>query len=245
MCRSSVRSQYHHRSCSRPSNIHVDGGSRHECASMPQTRKDARITHAICLSVVSSHTERTLPGKISRTLAISHGRTQSAALLQMLMIHVVKLFEQENPSRNQTCTFIIRTRQFSRTNLSQPRSLSFNLRSGNEDWPKVIEAEESSLAESLFNMSLGAGLIWTKKAAKEAAAAAEQGIELPKKNQVKVTACVEPSKGPKGTTDVIVYPEVSRENTIFHLWTCFVRGFLTRSWSLHVLVKRKSRVFSA
>ncbi|CAM9451383.1 unnamed protein product, partial [Laminaria digitata] len=75
--------------------------------------------------------------------------------------------------------------------------------SGDDIWPKVIEAEESSLAESLFNMCLGAGLIWTKKAAKEAEAN-KQGVP---KNRVKISACTEPSRGREGTTDVIIYPE--------------------------------------
>ena len=60
------------------------------------------------------------------------------------------------------------------------------------------------MAESLFNMCLGAGLIWTKKAAKEAEAN-KQGVP---KNRVKISACTEPSRGREGTTDVIVYPEV-------------------------------------
>ncbi len=75
--------------------------------------------------------------------------------------------------------------------------------SGHEDWPKVVEAEESSLAESLFNLCLGAGLIFTKKVA---LAAKKAGA--PKTRQVKISACAEPSRGPEGTTDVIVYPEV-------------------------------------
>lgn len=75
--------------------------------------------------------------------------------------------------------------------------------SGHEDWPKVVEAEESSLAESLFNLCLGAGLIFTKKVA---LAAKKAGT--PKTRQVKISACSEPSRGPEGTTDVIVYPEV-------------------------------------
>lgn len=83
--------------------------------------------------------------------------------------------------------------------------LNHHLRfSGQEDWPKVIEAEESSLAESMNNMCLGAGLIWTKKVAKEA----EANKTAASKNRVKITACAEPSRGPEGTTDVIVYPEV-------------------------------------
>lgn len=76
--------------------------------------------------------------------------------------------------------------------------------SGQLDWPKVIEEEEQSLAESIFNMCLGAGIIWTKKAAKEA----EANNRVAPKNRIKVTACSEPSRGPEGTTDVIVYPEV-------------------------------------
>lgn len=68
----------------------------------------------------------------------------------------------------------------------------------------MIEAEEASIAQSLHNMCLGAGLIWTKKAAK---AAAEQGKVLPP-NRVMVTACTEPSRGRPGYTDVIVFPEV-------------------------------------
>lgn len=67
----------------------------------------------------------------------------------------------------------------------------------------MVEAEESSLAESLFNMCLGAGLIFTKKVA---LAAKKAGA--PKNRQVKISACSEPSRGPEGTTDVIVYPEV-------------------------------------
>lgn len=53
-------------------------------------------------------------------------------------------------------------------------------------------------------MCLGAGLIWTKKVAKEA----EANKTAAPKNRVKITACAEPSRGPEGTTDVIVYPEV-------------------------------------
>lgn len=68
----------------------------------------------------------------------------------------------------------------------------------------MVEAEESSLAESLFNLCLGAGLIFTKKVA---LAAKKAGA--PKTRQVKISACSEPSRGPEGTTDVIVYPEVS------------------------------------
>lgn len=58
------------------------------------------------------------------------------------------------------------------------------------------------MAESLHNLCLGAGLVRTKKMAKEA--------EPPKgpPNRVRITACTEPSRGPPGTTDVIVYPEV-------------------------------------
>lgn len=67
----------------------------------------------------------------------------------------------------------------------------------------MVEAEESSLAESLFNMCLGAGLIFTKKVA---LAAKKAGA--PKTRQVKISACSEPSRGREGTTDVIVYPEV-------------------------------------
>ena len=67
----------------------------------------------------------------------------------------------------------------------------------------MVEAEESSLAESLFNLCLGAGLIFTKKVA---LAAKKAGA--PKTRQVKISACSEPSRGPEGTTDVIVYPEV-------------------------------------
>eukprot|EP00752_Nemacystus_decipiens_P010403 g9270.t1 len=85
--------------------------------------------------------------------------------------------------------------------------------SGHQDWPKVVEAEESSLAESLFNLCLGAGLIFTKKVA---LAAKKAGA--PKTRQVKISACAEPSRGPEGTTDVIVYPEgliysLSRDDT--------------------------------
>ena len=82
--------------------------------------------------------------------------------------------------------------------------------SGHDLWPKVIEAEESSLAESLNNMCLGAGLIWTKKAAKEA----EANKHAVPKNRVKISACTEPSRGPEGTTDVIVYPEVCTTNNV-------------------------------
>lgn len=64
------------------------------------------------------------------------------------------------------------------------------------------------MAESLFNMCLGAGLIWTKKAAKEAESN-KQGVP---KNRVKISACTEPSRGREGTTDVIIYPEV------FYAW---------------------------
>lgn len=67
----------------------------------------------------------------------------------------------------------------------------------------MVEAEESSLAESLFNLCLGAGLIFTKKVA---LAAKKAGT--PKTRQVKISACSEPSRGREGTTDVIVYPEV-------------------------------------
>ncbi|CAM9687696.1 unnamed protein product [Ectocarpus sp. 4 AP-2014] len=85
--------------------------------------------------------------------------------------------------------------------------------SGHQNWPKVVEAEESSLAESLFNLCLGAGLIFTKKVA---LAAKKAGA--PKTRQVKISACSEPSRGPEGTTDVIVYPEgliysLSRDDT--------------------------------
>lgn len=73
----------------------------------------------------------------------------------------------------------------------------------------MVEAEESSLAESLFNMCLGAGLIFTKKVA---LAAKKAGA--PKTRQVKISACSEPSRGREGTTDVIVYPEV-RQATQF------------------------------
>lgn len=60
------------------------------------------------------------------------------------------------------------------------------------------------MAESLHNLCLGAGLLQTKKMAKEAA---ERG-EPPRTSRVKITACTEPSRGPPGSTDVIVYPEV-------------------------------------
>ena len=53
-------------------------------------------------------------------------------------------------------------------------------------------------------MCLGAGLIWTKRAAKEAEAN-KRGVP---KNRVKISACTEPSRGCEGTTDVIIYPEV-------------------------------------
>lgn len=79
----------------------------------------------------------------------------------------------------------------------------------------MIEAEEASIAQSLHNMCLGAGLIWTKQLAK--AAAAEGKVAAP--NRVKISACTEPSRGRPGYTDVIVYPEVGYSATFVNSYT--------------------------
>lgn len=95
----------------------------------------------------------------------------------------------------------------------------------------MIEAEEASLAESLHNMCLGAGLIWTKKVAKAAAALGKEAAP----NRVKITACTEPSRGPPGTTDVIVYPEVEeKESSVLSNcgWSPLLLLSCTRSHSL-------------
>lgn len=99
--------------------------------------------------------------------------------------------------------------------------------SGHQDWPKVVEAEESSLAESLFNLCLGAGLIFTKKVA---LAAKKAGA--PKTRQVKISACSEPSRGPEGTTDVIVYPEVCSLPMFPRVWVLFFGSFCAIRCSL-------------
>ncbi|CAM9191113.1 unnamed protein product [Choristocarpus tenellus] len=108
--------------------------------------------------------------------------------------------------------------------------------SGTTEWLPQIESEDSSLASALHGLCRTAGLITLKqKKTKKAKDTREAGTDdtiigtTASKNQsegdgamevksattavshpgdrVRITACDEPSRGPPGTTDVIVYPE--------------------------------------